>query len=288
MYWYEIRDPQDAELDRLAERYRLHPLHIEDCRHRHQAAKLEEGDAYLFVVLKPLEVDKSGDLISSDVDVFVGKDWVITVVEDGPEVVKKAMGKLRGQSNELRPDQFLYKLMDAIVDAYVPILDHYNDDIDEIEDIVLERPEPPTLERIFDLKRHLMLFRRICTNMRDVSNHLQRMSGGLLSADLGPFWRDVYDHLARNLDTVETQRDLLTNAMDIYLSSVANRTNQVMKVLTILSTVALPAVIISGIYGMNVKGIPWLDSAHGFAIVMGLMAATTIVLLLLFRVLRWI
>ena len=137
------------------------------------------------------------------------------------------------------------------MDAYSPALDWFNETIDRIEDTVLEKPSPPTLQSIFEAKRGLIEMRRVLSTMRDVAGHLQRMETDLIQRDLWPFLRDVYDHLARDMDMVEMQRDLLTGAMDIYLSSVANRTNQVMKVLTVLGTVALPAIVISGFYGMN-------------------------------------
>src|SRR5207248_10659462 len=124
---------------------------------------------------------------------------------------------------------------------------------------------------IFETKRSLILLRRVLVNTRDVAGHLQRSESPFIARDLWPFLRDVYDHVARNLDAVEMQRDLLNGALDVYLSSVANRTNQVMKVLTVLGTIALPALVISGIFGMNLKGLPWIDSPHGSTIVGGIM-----------------
>jgi magnesium transporter len=120
-----------------------------------------------------------------------------------------------------------------------------------------------------------------------VAAHLQRSECDLIQRDMWPFLRDVYDHVARNLDLVEMQRDLLTGSLDIYLSSVANRTNQVMKVLTFLGTIALPILVVSSFYGMNIKGLPWLDSPHGGWIVTAMMAALTVVLLIVLRLFRW-
>jgi magnesium transporter len=125
-------------------------------------------------------------------------------------------------------------------------------------------------------------------NTRDVAAHLQRVETELIPQDLWPFLRDVYDHLARSLDTVDTQRDLLTGALDIYLSSVANRTNQVMKVLTVLGTVAIPAVVISGFFGMNQDDLPWIHSSHGTAIALGLMLLTTAALLIILKKFDWL
>jgi magnesium transporter len=287
MEWFDIRDPQDPELDRLAGRYHLHPLHIEDCRHRNQSAKVEESRDYLFAVLKPVELNQDGTLDVGDLDFFLGRDFLITVQESRCTGVRPILDQLRALSAELRPDQLFYRITDAVVDSYLPVLDHFNDVIDELEDEVLDNPTPHALSRIFDSKRSLILLRRVLVNTRDVAAHLQRSECDLIQRDMWPFLRDVYDHVARNLDLVEMQRDLLTGSLDIYLSSVANRTNQVMKVLTFLGTIALPILVVSSFYGMNIKGLPWLDSPHGGWIVTAMMAALTVVLLIVLRLFRW-
>ncbi len=286
MSWHDIRDPQDPELDRLAALYHLHPLHVEDCRHRNQSAKVEEYNGYLFVVLKPV-VMKDGELDVCDLDIFFGRDFLITVQEDGGCASGPLVDQIRTNWASLRQDQVLYRLMDGVVDSYLPVLDAFSDAIDELEDQVLDSPSPEALQKIFQTKRALIQLRRVLVNTRDVAGHLQRIECDLIGRDMWPFLRDVYDHVARNLDLVETQRDLLNGALDIYLSSVANRTNQVMKVLTVLGTAALPAVIISSIYGMNVDGLPWKSSPHGGAIVGAAITAITAVLLVILRVFRW-
>ena len=287
MIWHDLRDANDPELDALAERYHLHPLHIEDCRHRNQRAKVEEGADYIFVVLKPVHVTGAGELEVSDFDVFLGRDYLITVEEGECPSLRINLDQLRSAANRFRADQLFYRIMDATVDAYAPVLDWFNEAIDAIEDKVLERPSPDTVQRIFALKRGLIELRRILTNMRDVASHLQRLETELIQRDLWPFLRDVYDHLARSVETVEMHRDLLAGVMDIYLSSVANRTNQVMKVLTVLGTIALPAIVISGFYGMNTMGLPWANSPHATAVAAGLMVVTTAGLLVLLKKFDW-
>ena len=287
MDWHEIRDPQDAELDRLAERYRLHPLHVEDCRHRNQSAKVEESRGYLFVVLKTVHLTEDGSLQVGDLDIFLGRDFLITVEEALCPPVRKMLEQVRGAAAGQRADQLFYRITDGVVDSYLPVLDHFSEVIDGLEDQVLDRPVPDTLARIFETKRSLIELRRVLVNTRDVAGHMQRTESDLIHREMWPFLRDVYDHVSRNLDLVEMQRDLLTGSLDIYLSSVANRTNQVMKVLTVLGTIALPALVISGIYGMNLKGLPWADSAYGTAIVSGMMLATTVALLGILRLMRW-
>lgn len=287
MDWHEIRDPQDAELDRLAERYRLHPLHVEDCRHRNQSAKVEESRGYLFAVLKTVHLGEDGSLEVGDLDIFLGRDFLITVEEAHCPPVRKMLEQVRGAAAGQRADQLFYRITDGVVDSYLPVLDHFSEVIDGLEDQVLDRPVPDTLARIFETKRSLIELRRVLVNTRDVAGHMQRTESDLIHREMWPFLRDVYDHVSRNLDLVEMQRDLLTGSLDIYLSSVANRTNQVMKVLTVLGTIALPALVISGIYGMNLKGLPWADSPHATAIVSGMMLATTVVLLGILRLKRW-
>jgi magnesium transporter len=285
--WHDLRDPNDQELDVLAERYHLHPLHVEDCRHGNQRAKIEEGPDYIFVVLKPVCVEESKELRITELDLFLGRDYLITVQEGDCPAVRVVLDKLHSAEDESRADRLFHKVVDGVVDTYPPALDLFNETIDQIEEKVLEQPSPETLQRIFAAKRGLIELRRDLGNMRDVASHLQRLETELIQRDLWPFLRDVYDHLARNMDMVEMQRDLLTGAMDIYLSSVANRTNQVMKVLTVLGTIALPAIVISGVYGMNTKGLPWLDSPHGSQLALGLMVMATLGLLLLLKKFDW-
>ena len=289
MEWHKIVDPNSPDLDRLAERYHLHPLHIEDCRHRNQSAKIEEDPGYIFTVMKGVRLDSEGALQTADLDIFFGTDFVITVVEDDcPEIANIVEQVSKASDTDPRADQIYYRIIDHMVDTYLPVLDHFDEAIDALEDQALEAPTPQTLAGIFETKRNLIVLRRVLVNTRDVASHLQRTESPFISRDMWPFLRDVYDHVARNLDTVEMLRDLLTGALDVYLSSVANRTNQVMKVLTVLGTVALPAVVVSGIYGMNVKGLPGAESPHALAIVFAVMVATTVALLWVLKRFRWL
>ena len=289
MEWHNILDPASPELDDLAKRYNLHSLHIEDCRHRDQRAKIEEGQGYLFTVLKPVRIDDEGRFDAVDLDVFLGGDFLITVLEtDCPELrdlvdrVRKAAGA------EQRADRIYYRILDDVVDSYLPLLDRIHATIDELEDQALNAPTPELLATVFGTKRTLIFLRGILVNTRDLAAQLQRSDFAEISRELVPFLRDVYDHVARNLDTVEIMRDLLTGTLDVYLSSVANRTNQVMKVLTVFGTVALPALVVSGFYGMNVKGLPGADSLYGIFIAVGAMAVVTGLLLWVLKRFGWL
>jgi magnesium transporter len=281
--WFDVADPVSPELDELARRFELHELQIEDCRHRPQRPKTEEHDHYIFTVLK--HIHDAAELEFDDIDLFLGPDFLISVRSADAVVVESVRGRASQEKIE-RLDKLFYMIVDQIVDGYQPVLDKLADEIAEIEDVVLDRPDPETLSRIFALKRKLVEFRRVASGMREVVNALTRREGGLLGDDLDPYFRDVYDHIIRTVDMIETYRDLLSGALDIYLSAVANRTNEVMKVLTIWGTVALPLVIITGFFGMNLK-LPWANDPHGTDYAVALMAISTISILVYFKMKRW-
>lgn len=288
MEWHDIQNPADPQLDLLAERYHLHPLHVEDCRHRDQRGKIELGEGYLFIVLKPLRLKGDDSLDAGDLDVFIGADFIVTVQEEEHPEVRQMVATLKSAGRNSSPDQVLHRVMDAIVDAYMPLLDRLDDGIDALEDEVLQNPQPESLVRLFSLKRCLIEIRRVMANMRDVANNLQRADSEFIRPQMQPFFRDVYDHLARNMDMVEGQRDLLMGTLEIYLSSVSNRTNQVVKVLTVVGTITLPALLVSSIYGMNVEGLPWAHAPTAVARLMGAMLVLTFALLGYMRWRRWL
>jgi magnesium transporter len=281
--WFDIEDPASADLDELGRRFQLHELQIEDCRHRPQLAKVDEYGNYVFAVLKHLHTDDN--LIFDDFDVFLGSNFLITVhLGDCPLLAKLCQ---RVQQNRVeRLDRIFYVLMDLIVDEYLSVLDNSAEEISKVESQVLETPDPRVLGEIFRLKRRLIDFRRIASGMRDVVNAIIRREGGLVGDDLDPYFRDVYDHLVHVVDLVEAHRDLLTGSLDIYLSAVANRTNEVMKVLTIYGTLALPLVIITGFFGMNLH-LPWSSNPHGLWYVTGLMGLSIVLVLWFFKRKRW-
>jgi len=281
--WYEIADPASPELDELARRFGLHELQIEDCRHRPQRPKTEEHDHYLFTVLK--HIHDQVELEFDDIDVFLGPDFLISVRSADAGVVASLRARAEEQKVD-RLDRLFYMIVDEIVDEYQPVLDKLADEISEIEDVVLDHPDPETLARIFSLKRKLVEFRRVAGGMREVVNSLIRREKGLVGDDLDPYFRDIYDHIIRTVDLIETYRDLLSGSLDIYLSAVANRTNEVMKVLTVWGTVALPLVIITGFFGMNLH-LPWANNPYGTDYALALMAISTIAILIYFKTKRW-
>jgi magnesium transporter len=285
--WYALDDPKDPQLDRLASEFQLHPLHIEDCRSENERLKVEATEQYLFLILKHIQSVQDGDIAFSSVFLFVGRDFLITIRGE-PGGSDEILLRAQRAGIDEQPSKLLYLIVDSVVDSYFASIDRSDDRIDELQDSVLDNPSPQILSNLFDQKRKLIELRRILVNLRDACMSLQRESSSIISPELYPFFRDIYDHSLRLLDMVETLRDLLNNTFDVYLSSVANRTNQVMKVLTVLSTVALPALVISGIYGMNLKGLPFLESDHGTEIVVFAMCVFTGLVLWMLKRLDWL
>jgi len=281
--WFDIDDPSSPDLDQIAYRLGFHELQVEDCRHRPQRAKTEEHEHYIFCVLKHLRND--ADFTFEDFDVFLTAGELVSVHEPESDILEKT--RIRAEQGKVTDvGKIFYILLDTIVDEYSPVLDRIADETSEIESLVLAHPEPRVLSRIFKLKRNLIEFRRAAAGMREVVNSLVRREGGILPDQYDPYLRDVYDHVIRTTEFIETYRDLLSGALDIYLSAVANRTNEVMKVLTIWGTVALPMVIITGFFGMNLP-LPWHDNPHGTLYSVGLMAITTVATLLYFKKKKW-
>jgi magnesium transporter len=294
MPWYQLNDAHDPKLDELARQYDLHPLHIEDARTAAESVKVDTAARYTFAVFKPVRLtpdpENPGEEtpVFTPIDIFAGKDFLITISDPTCPTTEQALERARRDGDDEHPAKLLYLILDTIVDLYFPAIDHFDDRIDQLEDKVFDNPSPEILQSVFTIKRELIALRRVLVNTRDASFHLQRDPATIIDSEHQPYVRDTYDHVARLLDSVETQRDLLNNTLDIYLSSVSNRTNEVMKVLTVLGTIAIPVIAISGIYGMNLKGLPFENSPHGAEWVGGITILATFTLLYALRKLRWL
>jgi magnesium transporter len=293
MPWYQLEDANDPRLDELAKKYNLHPLHVEDARSEDESVKVDTAPLYTFAVFKPVHLEPNPATpaesipVFTPIDIFAGKDFLITIADPGCPASREALERARRDGDDEHPARLIYLILDTIVDLYFPAIDHFDDRIDELEDSVLTNPSPDILQSVFAIKRDLIDLRRVLVNTRDASLHLQRDPDTLIDSEHQLYMRDIYDHVARLLDSVETQRDLLNNTLDIYLSSVANRTNEVMKVLTVLGTIALPAIAISGIYGMNLKGLPFQNSPYGATYIALITILCTMLLLYVLRRMKW-
>jgi magnesium transporter len=294
MPWYELEDANDPRLDELATQYNLHPLHIEDARSDDEAVQVDTAPHYTFAVFKPVRLvpdpDYPGEQMPSftHIDIFAGPDFLITITDPTCPTTTQALQRARRDGDDEHPAKLVSLILDTIVDLYFPAIDHFDDRIDQLEDQTFDDPTPAILQSVFAIKRELIDLRRVLVNTRDAALHLQRDPNTIIDAERQPYVRDTYDHIARLLDSVETQRDLLNNTLDIYLSSVANRTNEVMKVLTVLGTAALPVVAISGIYGMNLKGLPFQDSPYGAEWVGGMTVIAIAIMLYFFHKQEWL
>ena len=286
--WIHLNDPDDPALGLLAQQHGLHELDVEDCRHRRQVAKVTSQTHYDFVVIKTVQYDEATrEVLFEDFDLFILPQLLLTVAGGSTSVVTRTQERLP-QAPEFHSAQGVaYLLMDRAVDEYQPVLDEVGNMIEAIEDEVLERPTPEVLQKILHLKSMLVAFRRNTTAMREVLNHLMRAARPEQSNSLYPYYRDVYDHLVRALDFIESYRDLLTGALDIYLSAVANRTNDVVKLLTIFGTISIPLVVVTGFFGMNIH-LPMQESPFAVYFIIGALGSASLAMLLFFCRKGWL
>lgn len=278
--WFHVEDTKGPALDALAAHFGLHELAIEDCRHIGQRAKVEEYEGHVFIVANAIHFDK--DKLGcwlGEVNFFVGKDFLISIREGPSRTFAATLPKFKADAKLAHPGRLLMAMLDFMVDQYLPVLDDIEDKIEELEEQVLADPSPALLARIFDLRRALIDYRRAAMSMREVLNHLLYRTEPWYRSQQA-YFRNVYDHVVRALDFVETYRDILNGVLDVHLSATANRTNDVMKVLTVFATLALPFLMVTGFYGMNFENLPLLENPYGFLIATGLMTGTAIALLL--------
>ena len=270
--WIDIKEQSEAEMAVLSERFRFHPLTLEDCLHFDQRPKVEEYEDYLFVVLHSFSCadERSCDAEPREVHLFLGRENYLITVHTSDIAPIEALWKRVTTDGGLAArgaDFLLYLISDVIVDANFPILDRINDSLEGIEDSVLERHDPADLTRIFELKRTLVLMRKVLSPQRDVFAILARRGDPRISEKTSLYFRDVYDHLVRIYESIDTGRDLLGNALDAYLSMASSRTNEIMKRLTLLSAVFMPLTFITGFFGQNFEHLPFRSDALMYGMV---------------------
>jgi magnesium transporter len=258
--WIDLVGQDTATLELLREKFGFHPLALEDCAHLDQRPKLEEYGDHLFIVTHGFicSTGQPGDVKFQEVHAFLGKRWLVTV-HDEPVAPLETVWKRAASDPVLarKGADFLYYLVaDALVDANFPILDQLEQAIEDVEDKVLHDPSQRDLRHMFEIKRTLVLMRRVLSPQRDVFGLLSKRGDARIEERTALYFRDVYDHLVRITETIETGRDLLGNALDAYLSSLSNRTNEIMKRLTILSAVFLPLTFLTGYFGQNFEDLP--------------------------------
>ena len=261
--WIDLEDQDAATLELLKTRFDFHPLAIEDCANFDQRPKLEEYGGYLFIVNHALECTdpKSGELDIHEVHAFLGDHYLVTVHEKNVAPLDEVWDRVTGDDGLAhRGADFVYYLLaDRMVDTNFPLLDRIADELEILESDVLANPDPEQLATMFKLKRLLVAMRKTLSPQRDVFGMLSKRGGAQIDDKTSIYFRDIFDHLVRLNESIETGRDLLGNCFDAYLSSVSNRTNEIMKSLTIMSAVFLPLAFVVGFFGMNFEDLPMFD-----------------------------
>lgn len=275
LLWVHLEKPQPDELIHyLRDIFHFHPLAIEDCQSGdYQTPKVDDFKTYIFIVSHFIQFgpDKDG-LKAHELNFFLGSNYLVSCSqhEKIPPIEQVWEGLNRDERLHDNGSDFLcHAILDRLVDSYMPVLDQLDDEIDMLEDLVMSKPEPKTLERILNLKHNIMELRRVISPMREVVNKLSRDEYDQIDQHSRIYFRDVYDHLVRFQDLSESIRDITSGALDIYLSSTSLRLNEIMKALTIVSTVFLPLTFLAGVYGMNFRYMPELALKWTYPVLWG-------------------
>ncbi len=275
----------------LGEHFKVHPLVLEDILNTHQRPKFEEEDDYLFVVLKTMTSDQALKVQYEQISMLLFPRMLITFREgqdDAFDGIRRRLRNGRGRIRSLGTDYLLYVVMDSVVDRYFTLSDTMEEAIEAVEVKLLARPRSQTFVTIQRLKRELVFIRKVIAPLRDVLTALQRSDSPLIQARTLPYFRDVFDHTIRVIETMDSFRDLINGMLDIYLSSVSNRVNEVMKVLTVFATIFIPLTFLVGIYGMNFDYMPELRWKWSYPILWGLFFLIPAALLLWFKKKKWL
>jgi len=291
--WINVDGVHDAaKIEVIGERFGLHPLVVEDVLHTGQRAKLETYDDVAYIVLRMLSWDDArGEIDDEQVSLLLGPKWILTFQERPGDVFDELRDRIRTARGRIRRegvDYLAYSVFDVIVDQYFLILERIGEQVEELDDEIAGRPTPENLQTIRRLKRELLFLRKAVWPLREVLSSIRRDGSALFRDETLVFLRDVYDHTIQVIDTVETYRDMVSTMIDLYLSSISNRMNEVMKVLTIIATIFIPLTFIAGIYGMNFDVMPELRWPFGYFAVLGAMGAIAAAMLVYFRRRRWL
>ncbi|HVR15923.1 MAG TPA: magnesium/cobalt transporter CorA [Candidatus Limnocylindrales bacterium] len=283
--WLHFDTPTEEELDFLKENFAIHHLTIEDIVNQNQRPKIEPFENYVYLAIHPLRREAKWEIEPSELDLLLGRGWIVSV-HYGPlpglidnsqlhERIPAALG--RGA------DFLLYTLVDLVVDSYFPVMDDVEDKIESLEDRLLLRAHPGDMNRLLSLKRSIVHIRRAVTPQREVLNQLTRHDFPFVRPENLVYFRDVYDHLIRIAEELDSLRDILSSVLEIHLASTSNQLNATMKRLTAYGTIFVMITAIAGIYGMNFKFMPELEWRYGYFVVLGVMAAISLGLYFYFK-----
>jgi magnesium transporter len=295
--WINIEGLHDvALLEALGKHFGIHALTLEDVLNCGQRPKIEDYGTYHFLVLKSLSMHE-GSLELEQISFILGKNYVITLQEvpgDSFEAIRQRIRGGKGQIRKASADYLLYALVDALIDEFFPVLERLGEQVEVLEDQVILQPSPEILRQVHSVKRDLLVLRRTAWPERDTISAFSREESHLISQETTVFIRDCYDHIVQVIDMIETYRDLTSGLQEAYLSSISNRMNEIMKVLTIISTIFIPLTFIAGIYGMNFDpdasplNMPELEWFWGYPFSLALMAIVAVGLIFFFRRKGWL
>ena len=296
--WINIDGIADvALLQKVATHFGLHPLALEDVLNTSQRPKLEEYKDHFFIVSRMVYGDAVDTLRFEQFSMFLGKNFLITIQEDADydvfDPIRKRIRQGRGMIRKTKNDYLAYALLDAIVDFYFPVLESIGESVETIEEQLLETPTRQLALDLHEMKRKLLQLRRSAWPQREIISQLHRDDSGLVQAETKIFLRDCYDHTIQIMDVIESYRDITTGLMDLYLSSISTRTNEVMRILTIISSIFIPITFIAGVYGMNFDpkaspfNMPELGTRYGYPICLSVMLLIVVGMLTFFKKKKW-
>jgi magnesium transporter len=291
--WVNVTGIHDVDIIRdFGKAFDIHPLVLEDIVHTGQRPKLEDLGEHLYIVLKMLVSGNAGNGFDAEqVSLILGPNFVLSFQEregDVFDAIRDRIKQGKGRIRKAGSDYLAYRLLDAIVDNYFVVLERVGEEIEEIQEAVLEQPGSATLKQIQDMKREMIFLRKSVWPLREAISNMERGETPLIGEGVRPYLRDVYDHTIQVIDTVETFRDMISGTLDIYLSSVSNRMNEVMKVLTIIATIFIPLTFMAGVYGMNFKYMPELEWEWGYLTIWILMLLLGCLMLWGFKRKNWL
>ena len=290
--WIKVNGIHAVEnLEKLGDCYNLHPLVLEDILNTDQRPKIEDFDDYIYIVLRMINYSEDNELTSEQISLILGSNFVISLQEGNGTFFAPILERLRTSKGRIRKsgaDYLIYTLMDLIVDNYFVVLEQFGESLEYLEEEVVKQPTPKTLQDIHRFKYDMIMLRKSVWPLREVIGRLERRESDLIEEATGIYFKDVYDHTIVAIDNIETYRDILSGMLDIYLSSISNRLNEIMKVLTIIATIFMPLTFLAGVYGMNFKHMPELEWLWGYPFALGLMLAISLSMLLYFHRKKWI
>ncbi len=289
--WIDVVGLDPATVRAIGKQLSIHPLVLEDMLNTRTRPKFEVFEDHVYLSLKAIALDEPGEeLRVEQVSVVLGRNVVISIQEAPGDVLEPVRERIRrdGRIRQLGADYLAYALVDVVVDEYFAVLEQLDERGDSLEDQVLARPTPETLRDVHTLKRALVEFRHALWPLRELVLRVERESTPLIDPSVLIFYRDIYDHTVQMIETVESLRDVVAGMLDIYLSSVSYRLNEIIKVLTLFSTIFMPLTFIVGVYGMNFRYLPELEYRWSYPVLWVLMIGISVTMLLYFRRRRWI